>query len=210
MFGGYPRYLGVRLCEAWARVPRLLRAGPEALARRLLPDSPASRNLGDWARRFADGAARPMPERYVGWTRFFDAPALAALVTPALGHAFDGDVEVAHRAAWATRGHDDAVDGAWRVDAPNITQMRVLFPALVNDGARDLEVNTKQGILEEHRDEVAGPTVHRQRARSLACAAALAICANVMRAQTPTPVTGHYPPGQSGIRGGAQEPARGL
>ncbi|PYN29048.1 MAG: asparagine synthase (glutamine-hydrolyzing), partial [Candidatus Rokuibacteriota bacterium] len=32
-FGGYPRYLGVRLSEAWARVPRVLRAGPEALAR---------------------------------------------------------------------------------------------------------------------------------------------------------------------------------
>src|SRR5712664_2689415 len=53
-FGGYPRYLGVRLSEAWARVPRVLRAGPEALAR-WLPDSAGSRNLGDWARRFADG-----------------------------------------------------------------------------------------------------------------------------------------------------------
>src|SRR2546430_17218063 len=30
-FGGYPRYLGVRLSEAWARVARLLRAGAQAL-----------------------------------------------------------------------------------------------------------------------------------------------------------------------------------
>jgi hypothetical protein len=45
-----------------------------------------------------------------------------------------------------------AVDGAWRVDAPDITQLRVLFPALVNDGAHDLGVNTQQGVLEEHRD----------------------------------------------------------
>jgi len=115
-FGGYPRYLGVRLSEAWARVPRPLRAGPEALARRLLPDSAGSRNLGDWARRFADGAGRPMPERYVGWTRFFDAAALASLATPALARYFGSDVEAAHRAAWAGRGHRDAVDGAWRID----------------------------------------------------------------------------------------------
>jgi hypothetical protein len=46
----------------------------------------------------------------------------------------------------------DAVDGAWRVDAPEVSQMRVLFPALVNNGAHDLAVNTQQGVLEEHRD----------------------------------------------------------
>ena len=114
-FAGYPRYLGVRLSEAWARVPWLLRAGPQALARRL-PESATSRNLGDWARRFAAGADRPMPERYIRWTRFFDAPALAELATPALAQAFGDDVEAAHRAAWAGRAADDAVDGAWRID----------------------------------------------------------------------------------------------
>src|SRR5690349_14443111 len=87
--------------------PRRGRAGPEALARRL-PESATSRNLGDWARRFAHGAARPMPERYIGWTRFFDAPALAALATPALARLFDGNVEAAQRAAWTTRTDGDA------------------------------------------------------------------------------------------------------
>ncbi len=46
----------------------------------------------------------------------------------------------------------DAVDGIWRVDAPSITQTRVIFPALVNDGAHDLDVGTKRGMLEVNRE----------------------------------------------------------
>jgi asparagine synthase (glutamine-hydrolysing) len=139
-FGGYPRYLGVRLSEGWARVPGAVRAGPEALARRLLPDSAESRNLGDWARRFAEGAGRPMPERYVGWTRFFDAPALAALATPTLARSFGGDVEAAHRAAWESRGHGDPVDGAWRIDLATYLPDDLLTMADRMTMARSLEL----------------------------------------------------------------------
>jgi hypothetical protein len=46
----------------------------------------------------------------------------------------------------------NAVDGAWGLDAPSITQMRVLFPALVNNGAHALDVETKRGMLAEHRE----------------------------------------------------------
>ena len=138
-FGGYPRYLGVRLSEAWARVPRVLRAGPEALAR-WLPDSAGSRNLGDWARRFADGAGRPMPERYIGWTRFFDAQALDTLATPALARHFGSDVEAPHRAAWAGRRDGDAVDGAWRIDLATYLPDDLLTMADRMSMARSLEL----------------------------------------------------------------------
>ena len=138
-FGGYPRYFGVRLSEAWARVPRVLRAGPEALAR-WLPDSAGSRNLGDWARRFADGAGRPMPERYIGWTRFFDAQALDALATPALARHFGSDLEAPHRAAWAGRRPGDAVDGAWRIDLATYLPDDLLTMADRMSMARSLEL----------------------------------------------------------------------
>ena len=115
-FAGYPRYLGVRASQAWARLPRWLRRPLGAAAAGALRESDTSRNLRDWVVRFAAGAERPLPERYIGWTRFFDAPALAALATPALGAHLTGDPDAEGRAAWATRGGDDAMDGAFRID----------------------------------------------------------------------------------------------
>ena len=91
-------------------------ARPAPPAAGALRESYTSRNLRDWVVRFAAGAEQPLPERYFGWTRFFDAPALHALATPALRAALTGDPDAAGRAAWATRGWGDAVDGAFRID----------------------------------------------------------------------------------------------
>jgi asparagine synthase (glutamine-hydrolysing) len=82
----------------------------------MLSESDTSRNLRDRVVRFVAGAEQPLPGRYFAWTRFFDPPALAALVTPALGAWLAGDPDEAGRAAWAGRGWDDAVDGALRID----------------------------------------------------------------------------------------------
>lgn len=115
-FAGYPRYLGVRLSERYRRIPRWLRALPSALARRFARESEASVNVGDWARRFVAGVDWPLPDRYIGWTRFFDAADLDRLATPALRERWAGPVDAAQRAAWAAHGHGDPVDGAFRID----------------------------------------------------------------------------------------------
>ena len=115
-FGGYPRYLGVRVSERYARLPRPLRRALGAVARRLVPESPSSRNLGDWVRRFVAGADAPMPDRYIGWTRFFDDDRLGRLATPALRAELAGPVDEAQRSAFATRDHGDPLDGAFRID----------------------------------------------------------------------------------------------
>jgi asparagine synthase (glutamine-hydrolysing) len=116
-FAGYPRYLGVRVSEAWTRLPRWLRRPLGAAAAGALRESYTSRNLRDWVVRFSAGAERPLPERYFAWTRFFDGPALEALATPALrAHVAGDDPDAAGRAAWATRGGGDAMDGAFRID----------------------------------------------------------------------------------------------
>jgi asparagine synthase (glutamine-hydrolysing) len=115
-FGGYPRYLGVRLAERYARLPRWLRHGAGAAVSKLVSDSRSSRNLGDWIRRFVAGAEMPMPDRYIGWTRFFGGAGLERLATPALRASLGPGVDAAQRSAFAAHGHGDPMDGAFRID----------------------------------------------------------------------------------------------
>jgi len=114
-FGGYPRYLGLRLSQAHGRLPRWLRHASRALARRL-PDSGGSRNWSDRVRRFTDQPDASPCDRYIGWTRFFSDADLATLARPALAARFEPGLDASRRAAFATGAHGDPVDGAFRVD----------------------------------------------------------------------------------------------
>ena len=115
-FAGYPRYLGLRVSEVFARLPRSLRTMSARAGQRLLPESETSSNWGDRLRRFAAGAERPPFERYVRWTRFFTDEQLDKLVVPGVRASWRMPVDAGHRAAWAGQGHGDPVDGAFRVD----------------------------------------------------------------------------------------------
>ena len=114
-FAGYPRYLGVRFAERYARLPGPLRALAGRLAR-LVPESEGSQNWGGRLRRFVGGEERDIAARYIGWTRFFGEATLAELATSALRSGWREDVEAAAREAFEAHGHADAVDGAFRAD----------------------------------------------------------------------------------------------
>ncbi len=115
-FGGYPRYLGLRLSEYYARLPRWMRSVSGTCLTRLVRETEASLNWGDWTRRFISGAERPVPDRYLGWTRFFGEAELARLTTPALREGWKADVEATQRVAFSAHGYGDPVDGAFRMD----------------------------------------------------------------------------------------------
>ena len=114
-FGGYPRHLGLRVSQLHERLPRWLRHASRALARRL-PDSASSRNWSDWARRFTDHPDATLCDRYIGWTRFFGDAELARLARPALSAHLEPGVDESRQAAFATAGHGDPRDGAFRLD----------------------------------------------------------------------------------------------
>ena len=114
-FGGYPRYLGLRVSALHARLPHWLRHASRLLAARL-PDSPSSRNWADWARRFTAEPDAAPGDRYIGWTRFFGDAQLATLTTPALAAHLGPNVDELQQRAFTTGGHGDPVDGAFRVD----------------------------------------------------------------------------------------------
>ena len=115
-FAGYPRYLGLRLSEQYARAPHWLRSILRTSVSHLIRESEASRNLGDWTRRFVTGVEQPLPDRYLGWTRFFDEADLGRLATPAVRECWLANVEAAQRTAYANHSFDDPVDGAFRID----------------------------------------------------------------------------------------------
>jgi asparagine synthase (glutamine-hydrolysing) len=114
-FGGYPRYLGLRVAALHDKLPRWVRHASRSVAGRL-PDSASSRNWADWARRFTAEPDATPGDRYIGWTRFFGDVELATLATPALAAHLGPAVDEHQQSAFASGRPGDPVDGAFRVD----------------------------------------------------------------------------------------------
>jgi asparagine synthase (glutamine-hydrolysing) len=138
-FAGYPRYLGVRCSEWYARVPHAMRYAASFVARSVLTDSERSRNWSDRLRRFL-ATERRMPDRYLAWTRFFAERDLTRLVTPGIRERWTTDVDTAAREAFAGHAHRDVVDGAVRIDLATYLPNDLLAMADRMSMAHGLEV----------------------------------------------------------------------
>jgi asparagine synthase (glutamine-hydrolysing) len=80
LFGGYPRYLGVKLLPYYERVPAPFRA---ALARlvQAIPESMASTNVPGRIKRFIRSGLLPPDRRYLSWVSFFSGDLLSGLLS---------------------------------------------------------------------------------------------------------------------------------
>jgi asparagine synthase (glutamine-hydrolysing) len=114
-FAGYPRYLGLRLSETYARLPRPVRFLARAAVHAIARESEGGVDWAGRARRFVASDA-PLPDRYLAWTRFFSADDLRRLAAPVLRARWRADVTARQRAAFETRDGRDVVDGAFRID----------------------------------------------------------------------------------------------
>ncbi len=114
LFGGYPRYRGLRLSALAERLP----AGWLALAGRAVagPEQATARSYRRWARQFLSGLQLPAAERYGAWVAYARLPERDRLLAPALreqlraqprmdpvGEAFDHPAQagLVERAAYA-------------------------------------------------------------------------------------------------------------
>ena len=85
-FGGYPRYLGLRLRGPYGLLPAAVRRGL-ARASSGWGERVSSRNVGGWARRFLESGTRPLDEAYAAWMGHLSPSDRRALFGPALRSA---------------------------------------------------------------------------------------------------------------------------
>jgi len=81
LFGGYPRYLGLRAAARYAALPVAMRSWIASLAASCLQDGSGGRDVRGRIKRFLLDGYRPLDEQYLRWTTFqpagWDAPLCA-------------------------------------------------------------------------------------------------------------------------------------
>lgn len=124
LFGGYRRHLACMLGERYQRVPALLRAGIQPVARRL-PVAMGGRGIRTvrWAQRFLDFAELPEEEAYRRSYTLYAPDELGDLLDPALTRTVARVVD-SHR-----RVYDDN-DLAGRIARMCLADARLFLPGL--------------------------------------------------------------------------------
>jgi asparagine synthase (glutamine-hydrolysing) len=92
LFAGYPMYLGHRLAELYAKVPRVLRRGLVEPVVGMLPVKTKNLSFDYRARRFVSGADREPVARHHTWFGSFTPDEQRELLTNEVQQASDGDV----------------------------------------------------------------------------------------------------------------------
>lgn len=81
LFAGYERYQAMLLSEAYHKIPEIIRNSLIQRFAGLLPDSTDSKNRLRRLKRFIDGAALPLNQRYLKWVGIFDERSKSEIYT---------------------------------------------------------------------------------------------------------------------------------
>jgi asparagine synthase (glutamine-hydrolysing) len=87
LFGGYPRYLGLRAAAHYAALPVAIRSWIASCAGSCLPDGSGGRNVRGRIKRFLVDGYRPLDDQYLRWTTFLPAGWDGPLLTEGLRSA---------------------------------------------------------------------------------------------------------------------------
>jgi asparagine synthase (glutamine-hydrolysing) len=105
LFAGYERFAAARLAENYRRMPHLLQNTVRQLLD-IMPETTTYRSFVRRARRFVDGAALPLPERYLHWVGIFPPSLIGELLT----EESESD-SVSHFRAYFDSAHDNDLIG---------------------------------------------------------------------------------------------------
>lgn len=110
LFGGYPRYLGLRAASRYALLPRGIRTWIATTIAPMLPESTSSSNQRGRLRRFLRDGHIPVAQQYLAWLSFLPPEWNTAVFTP--------DLLATIRDVDASRGFADVFD-AWPSHNPS-------------------------------------------------------------------------------------------
>lgn len=82
VFGGYPRYAGVRFAGRYRRIPELLRRGILNPLAQCLPESVSGRHVLRRLREFSAGALLDPVDMYIAWRSYYTPAEKTLLYTP--------------------------------------------------------------------------------------------------------------------------------
>lgn len=117
VFGGYPRYLGMRQASRYARMPLAIRSGIARLAAATMREGSGGRDHFSRMKRFLQHGYLPIEQQYLRWTSFLPAWAEGSPFTPDLEAAYRvGGREVVREGLIRAWPSEDPVDRAMGLD----------------------------------------------------------------------------------------------
>jgi asparagine synthase (glutamine-hydrolysing) len=84
LFGGYPRYLGMKTAALYSHVPSAIRQAVSRVARTTMRDGAGGRDYAGRAKRFLGQGHRSLERQYLQWTSFLPDHAGGSALTPEL------------------------------------------------------------------------------------------------------------------------------